>query len=117
MGDKTPRLWPSIKGARLAVDWYDTLQEGMALHRRCLRPPPKTQAHLEALIQTRWTPITEKALCEWRPTLGGVLFSLPDAMRIQEADVRRVFAKQWPAARIQSLPFMSSRIFQIVHQP
>lgn len=121
---KAPRLWPAVPGARQALEWYDAIQARLAMHRRCLRPPPKTHAALEALIAERWQPITGAQMRAWTPRAGGLFFTVPQVLGVDEAQAQRAFACRWPGVRLQSLPFMQSRVYQLydedaaaVHQP
>ena len=114
-GDASPRLWPTVPGARQALEWYDAIQANAAMHRRCLRPPPKTHATLEAVLAQRWQPITAADVRGWTPTAGGLFFSVPQALGVDEAQVCGAFARQWPGVRLQSLPFMGSRLYQLHH--
>ncbi len=73
----SPRLWPAVPGARQALEWYDAIQARLAMHRRCLRPPPKTHAALEVFIAERWQPITSAQVRAWTPRAGGLFFTSP----------------------------------------
>jgi hypothetical protein len=125
LGDTTaPRLWPPVPGAREAVEWYDAMQANLATHRRCLRPPPKTHATLEAIVRQRWCPITDADVRAWQSSSSEeeeeeeeedapFFFSIAQTHASDPEQVRRAFGRRWPQARLQSLPFMGSRLFRL----
>ena len=111
-----PRLWPAVAGAKHMLTEYDAMQRTLVEARRCLRPPPKAQAEIEAIMCARWAPLSEGDVRAWGKGggTGGVYFSIPcTAHNLTPAQVDAALRARWPGARILSFPFMCSRLYNV----
>ena len=108
-----PAGWPSDPDAERMLALHDALRAEIPALRRCLRPPPRTEAEYEALMRARWSPLPAN-LAPWRG-VAGVLLTVP-LTSPADADAFIGVVKDAlhsPKLEVGAFPFMSSVLFNV----
>jgi hypothetical protein len=129
-------VWPRLEGAHQVAALYDAMRTNLPQRRRCLRPPPKQEAELEALMCRGWAPLTDAGVQQWAKAeegdgwvhsladvrIEGVFLSLPRGCApLEGAAALEAFAREeWvvsPPLTLRALPFMGSCVLNAFTPP